>query len=114
MAPEITGAASASAVSSGESSASISEEEAQKRLNVDTSKPMTTIQVRLSTGGRLVAKLNESNTVSDLRRYVRLVRPDVGANFGLHMTFPNKELSDETQTLKEAGVLGAAVLMRPK
>lgn len=75
---------------------------------------MTTIQVRLASGGRLIAKLNESNTISDLRRYIRLVNPEVPVNFGLHTTFPNKELTDENVTLKDAGVLGAAVLMRPK
>ena len=81
--------------------------------NVDTSKPMTTIQVRLpETGGRIIVKLNETNLVRDLRLYMRLVRPEVGTSFTLHTTFPNKELTDELETLKDAGVLGAAVLMR--
>ena len=92
----------------------LSESDAQKKVNVDTSKPMTTLQVRLSTGGRLIAKLNESNTISDLRRYIRLVRPETPVNFSLHTTFPNKELTDDMATLKDAGVLGAAVLMRAK
>ena len=75
---------------------------------------MATIQVRLSSGGRLVVKLNETNTVSDLRRYIRLVRPEAPFSFSLHTTFPNKELTEETETLKEAGLIGAAVLMRAK
>merc|ERR1711988_1689722 len=58
-----------------EASAALSESDAQKQVNVDTSKPMTTLQVRLARGGRLVVKLNESNTVSDLRKYIRLVKP---------------------------------------
>lgn len=95
-------------------SAALSEAEAQKKVNVDTSKPMTTLQIRLATGGRLIAKLNESNTISDLRRYIRLVNPQVPVSFGLHTTFPNKELTDDQATLKDAGVLGAAILMRPK
>jgi len=97
----------------GPTSAAMSPEEAQKKINVDTSKPMTTIQVRLpETGGRIIVKLNETNLVRDLRLYMRLVRPEVGTSFTLHTTFPNKELTDELETLKDAGVLGAAVLMR--
>ena len=104
---------SMSTTQTGPTSAAMSPEEAQKKINVDTSKPMTTIQVRLpETGGRIIVKLNETNLVRDLRLYMRLVRPEVGTSFTLHTTFPNKELTDELETLKDAGVLGAAVLMR--
>jgi len=95
-------------------SAALEESEAQKRVNVDTSKPMTTLQVRLASGGRLIVKLNETNSVSDLRRYIRLVKPETPQNFSLHTTFPNKEHTDDSATLKDAGLLGAAILMRPK
>ena len=97
-----------------EASAALSESDAQKQVNVDTSKPMTTLQVRLASGGRLVVKLNETNTVSDLRKYIRLVKPETPTNFSLLTTFPNKEHTDDTATLKDAGLLGAAILMRPK
>ena len=92
----------------------LSEADAQKKVNVDSSKPMTTLQVRLSSGGRMVVKMNESNTISDLRRYIRLVKPEAPVNFSLHTTFPNKELTDDSASLKDAGVLGAAILMRDK
>ena len=75
---------------------------------------MTTLQVRLASGGRLIVKLNETNTVSDLRRYIRLVKPETPPTFSLQTTFPNKEHSDDSATLKDAGLLGAAILMRPK
>ena len=113
IAPAVASANSASEAS-GAGSAALSESEAQSRINVDTSKPMTTLQVRLISGGRLIAKLNETNTVSDLRRYIRLVKPDTPTNFSLHTTFPNKEHTDDSATLKDAGLLGAAILMRPK
>jgi len=106
--------ATANSASEASGSAALSESEAQSRINVDTSKPMTTLQVRLISGGRLIAKLNETNTVSDLRRYIRLVKPDTPTNFSLHTTFPNKEHTDDSATLKDAGLLGAAILMRPK
>jgi len=106
--------ASATQASSSAGSPALSEADAQKKVNVDSSKPMTTLQVRLSSGGRLVVKMNESNTISDLRRYIRLVKPEAPVNFSLHTTFPNKELTDDSASLKDAGVLGAAILMRDK
>jgi len=97
-----------------EASAALSESDAQKQVKVDTSKSMTTLQVRLASGGRLVVKLNETNTVSDLRKYICLVKPETPTNFCLLTTFPNKEHTDDAATLKDAGLLGAAILMRPK
>ena len=95
-------------------SAALSESEAQNQVNVDMSKPMTTLQVRLSSGGRLIVKLNETNTVGDLRQYIRLVNPETPTNFSLHTTFPNKEHTDDSVTLKDAELLGAAILLRKK
>jgi len=111
MAPEIASNTTSAAEPVG---AALSPEDAQKKVNVDPSKPMTSIQIRLASGGRLIAKMNESSTISDLRRYIRLVNPESPVNFSLHTTFPNKELTDETVTLKDAGILGAAVLTRAK
>ncbi len=115
IAPEVAGgatpgAAAGSATSGGPKK---SEADAQKEIGVDTSAPMTTLQVRLADGGRLVVKLNHTNTVNDLRRYIQLVRPEF-TTFSLHTTFPNKELTNDEATLKDADVLGAAVLMRSK
>jgi len=113
IAPTVVSHNTMAAQASGSSSA-LDESEAQKRVNVDTSKPMTTLQVRLASGGRLIVKLNETATVSDLRQYIRLVKPETPSNFSLLTTFPNKEHTDESATLKDAGLLGAAILMRPK
>ncbi|KAJ3305017.1 hypothetical protein HDV03_002099 [Kappamyces sp. JEL0829] len=41
-------------------------------VTVDASQPVTSIQVRLGDGTRLVAKFNHSHTVGDLRRFVAL------------------------------------------
>jgi UBX domain-containing protein 1 len=46
------------------------EENAKKNLNVDTTKPTTQIQVRLTDGSRLIIKANQTHTVSDLRKYI--------------------------------------------
>jgi len=82
---------------------------------VDTNQPTTNIQVRLADGSRLVVRLNHSHSVGDLRQYVCTARPQyAGVPFLLLTTFPNKELTDDKQTLSEAGLLGAAVLQRLK
>ena len=102
------------ASTSSQKSAALSEYDAQKKVNVDTSKPMTTIQVKLTEGGRLIVKLNENSTIGDLRNYVYLVRPETPENISIHTTFPNKEHTDETATLKDSGLLGAAIFIRLK
>ena len=114
IAPAVVANDSSSSAHASGGSAALSEADAQKRVNVDTSKTMTTLQVRLMSGGRLIVKLNDSNTISDLRQYIRLLKPDTPPNFSLHTTFPNKDHTDDSATLKDAGLLGAAILMRPK
>ena len=59
--------------------------------------------------------MNPTQTVGGLRTYISVARPDVAASaFSLHTTFPNKELTDEAVTLKDAGLCGAAVMLRIK
>jgi len=91
------------------------ESKAKSQAKVDDSKPTTNIQVRLADGSRLILKLNHEQTVGTLRQYICTARPQYSsAPFNLATTFPNKELSDDSQTIKDAGLLGAAVLQRLK
>jgi len=91
------------------------EEEAKKQAKVDDSQPTTNIQVRLADGSRLVVRLNQSQTIGHLRNYICTARCQyASAPFGLHTTFPNKELTEDSQTIKDAGLLGAAVMQRLK
>lgn len=51
--------------------------------------------------------------VSDLRQFVVGARPSMAAReFVLMTTFPNKELSDESQTLQEANLLNAVIVQQ--
>ncbi|XP_054650370.1 NSFL1 cofactor p47 [Dunckerocampus dactyliophorus] len=89
------------------------EAQASASVSLDTSQPVTSIQIRLADGGRLVQKFNHSHRVSDLRQYVVVARPAMAAReFVLMTTFPNKELSDESQTLKQANLLNAVIVQR--
>lgn len=89
------------------------EKRAQADLNVKESEPVTNVQIRLPDGKRLVVKVNHGHLIGDLRRFVALARPDV-VPFSLHTTYPPKELSDDSVSVKDAGLIGAAVLLRKK
>ncbi|XP_062871741.1 NSFL1 cofactor p47 [Trichomycterus rosablanca] len=91
------------------------EAEASASISVDDSQPVTNIQIRLADGGRLVQKFNHTHRVSDVRRFVVSARPGLAAaEFVLMTTFPNKELTDESLTLKEANLLNAVIVQRLK
>ncbi|KAG7323082.1 hypothetical protein KOW79_012784 [Hemibagrus wyckioides] len=92
-----------------------SEAQACASINVDESQPVTNIQIRLADGGRLVQKFNHTHRVSDIRQFVVNARPAMAATeFVLMTTFPNRELTDESLTLKEANLLNAVIVQRLK
>merc|ERR1719414_709085 len=73
---------------------------------VDASKPKTKVQIRFHDGQRKVQEFNEDHTIGDLRTFCSQCAG------GVAMTvmggFPPKPLSDDAQTLKDAGLVGAA------
>ncbi|RUS87533.1 hypothetical protein EGW08_004709 [Elysia chlorotica] len=88
---------------------------AAQAIQVDETKPVTNVQLRLADGKRLVLKLNHSHRVSDIRQHIVSSNPQYAqANFCLMTTFPNKELTDETQTIEEAKLINAVVVQRQK
>ncbi|KAK4685456.1 hypothetical protein P7C73_g4694, partial [Tremellales sp. Uapishka_1] len=82
-----------------------------KEFQLDDSKPTTSIQVRLGDGTRMVARVNLTHTVRDLRSFVAAARPDVRA-FVLQTTFPSRELSDDSETVESAKLQNAVVVQR--
>ncbi|OQR78410.1 NSFL1 cofactor p47-like, partial [Tropilaelaps mercedesae] len=91
------------------------EAQAAREVKLDEAQPTTNIQIRLADGSRLFAKLNHSNTVDDLRRYLVTARPQYAATtFVLMTTFPNKELTEGGQSLVDAKLLGAVVVQKLK
>lgn len=77
----------------------------------DESKPMTSLQIRLADGSRLVAKFNLDQTVGDVYSFVRASRADLGA-FKLSTSFPPTSLDDVNQTIQEAGLAGSVVIQK--
>jgi len=90
-------------------------EEAQESVKVDDSKPVTSIQIRVADGSRLVMKANRSHTVGDIRKFIVQARPEFSASvFSLMTAFPSKELSDDDTTLEEANLLNAVIVQKLK
>ncbi|XP_045175339.2 NSFL1 cofactor p47-like [Mercenaria mercenaria] len=85
----------------------------QSTVKVDESQPFTTIQIRLADGTRLVSKFNNSHTVGDIRQHITSSRPQYeGASFILQTTFPNRELSNTSETIEQAKLQNAVVVQR--
>jgi len=89
---------------------------AAAKPEVDASKPSTTLQLRLSSGGRVRAQLNLDHTVADLWR---LVAAEMGldafkaaSNHALSAGFPPKPLTDLNISLADADLKNASVTHR--
>ncbi|XP_028050365.1 NSFL1 cofactor p47 isoform X2 [Monomorium pharaonis] len=90
------------------------EAQAKKELDLDTSKPTTTLQIRLADGSVVKAQFNLSHTVADLRRYIITMRPQYALrDFSLLTVYPTKELVEE-KTIEEAGLQNSAIMQRLK
>jgi len=77
-------------------------------VQVDASKPTTSVQLRLADGKRIILKLNHSHCVSDIRQHIVSSNPQYANSTFVLM----KELTEETQTLEEASLLNAVVVQR--
>ncbi|KAI0226633.1 NSFL1 cofactor p47 [Lamellibrachia satsuma] len=103
------------AAASSEEAQKQNEASAQTAVNVDTSKPTTSLQIRLADGSRLVSKFNHTNRVADIRQFIITARPEyANVHFVLLTTFPNRELTDEAQTLEAGKLLNAVIMQRVK
>ncbi|KAG7477879.1 hypothetical protein MATL_G00074270 [Megalops atlanticus] len=106
---------SATGVFGGQQDQVVNESQASASVALDDTQPTTSIQIRLADGDRLVQKFNHSHRVSDVRQFIAGARPAMAAvEFVLMTTFPNKELTDESQTLKDANLLNAVIVQRLK
>lgn len=77
---------------------------------VDETKPKTKIQVRFHDGSKKAQEFNQDQTVGDLRNFCQQV---TGVPMIVKGGFPPKPLEDDKQTLKDAGLCGAAVTVTP-
>ncbi|XP_070566656.1 NSFL1 cofactor p47-like [Ptychodera flava] len=84
-------------------------------VQLDESQPCTSLQIRMADGSRLVPKFNHTHTIGDIRRYIVESRPQYASQtFVLMTTFPNKELTNESESLVDANLLNAVIVQRLK
>eukprot|EP01025_Chloroclados_australasicus_P003512 TRINITY_DN10839_c0_g3_i2.p1 TRINITY_DN10839_c0_g3~~TRINITY_DN10839_c0_g3_i2.p1 ORF type:complete len:411 (-),score=57.86 TRINITY_DN10839_c0_g3_i2:291-1427(-) len=76
---------------------------------VNENEPVTSIQLRLADGSRMVARFNHTHTIADIRRFIRASRPDIADNYRLMTTFPRKELTDNEKSIAEEGLINAVI-----
>lgn len=61
----------------------------------------------------MVAKFNLTHTVADIRRFIKASRADMQHNYALQMAgFPPKQLTNDGETIKDAGLEGAVVIQK--
>eukprot|EP01059_Diplonema_ambulator_P019493 TRINITY_DN3285_c0_g1_i1.p1 TRINITY_DN3285_c0_g1~~TRINITY_DN3285_c0_g1_i1.p1 ORF type:complete len:339 (+),score=72.43 TRINITY_DN3285_c0_g1_i1:43-1059(+) len=80
-------------------------------LIVDELKPTTTIQLTLPDGTRMAAKFNLDHTVGDVAGFVYHTQPN-HPPFTMLTTFPRQELTNMGQTIKEAGLSRAVIMVK--
>eukprot|EP01024_Parvocaulis_polyphysoides_P036144 TRINITY_DN3216_c0_g1_i2.p1 TRINITY_DN3216_c0_g1~~TRINITY_DN3216_c0_g1_i2.p1 ORF type:complete len:385 (-),score=88.94 TRINITY_DN3216_c0_g1_i2:385-1515(-) len=96
----------------GESSNKSSQQQQQvsgQWEGVNESEPVTSIQLRLSDGSRMVARFNHTHTIADIRRFIRASRPDMSENYTLMTTFPRKTLVNNDKSIAEEELMNAVI-----
>ncbi|KAN0065743.1 protein phosphatase regulator [Thecaphora frezii] len=82
-------------------------------FEIDPRKPVTSIQIRLGDGQRMVGRFNHDHTVADVRAFINASHPGMSSrNYVLQSSFPPKPLTDETQTISAAGLINAVVIQK--
>lgn len=99
-------ATSSTAASTTTTAAATSTTTRQPTVDVDSSLPTVTLQIRLGDGTRLQSRFNTSHTVADVYDFVtRSNAESQGRNYALMTTFPSKELTDKSLVLGDMAEL---------
>ena len=82
-------------------------------LVVDDSLPITSLQLRLADGTRMVSRFNHHHTVRDIRGSIDASRPSGARNYQLQtIGFPPKQLAKLDQTIEQAGIANSVVIQK--
>ncbi|KAJ3830511.1 hypothetical protein F5880DRAFT_1515122 [Lentinula raphanica] len=98
---------------SGPSSGRTEPTSVNTKYEVDQSKPMTSVQIRLADGTRMVCRMNLTHTVLDLRNFINASRPEnLTRPYSIGTTFPNRTLDDLNATIEQAGLKNSVVVQK--
>uniref|UniRef100_A0ACB8GEA2 UBX domain-containing protein 2A n=1 Tax=Sphaerodactylus townsendi TaxID=933632 RepID=A0ACB8GEA2_9SAUR len=92
-------------------------DETEKRPTVvlNTSEPITNVQIWLADGTRIVQKFNVTHRISHIRDFIINYQGPRGRSpFTMTTTLPFRELLDESLTLEKANLKNAVVVQRLK
>lgn len=78
----------------------------------DESQPMTSIQIRIPDGTRLVGKFNHTQRIREVRAFVAAARPGEPVPPVMMTGFPAKPVEDESLTIAEGGLISAVVVFK--
>ncbi|KII90362.1 hypothetical protein PLICRDRAFT_52103 [Plicaturopsis crispa FD-325 SS-3] len=93
--------------------ASVEPQSINTRFEVDQTKPTTSVQVRLADGTRIIARMNLTHTVLDLRNFINASRPEnLTRPYTIGTTFPNRTLEDDSATIESAGLVNSVIVQR--
>ncbi|XP_057724229.1 plant UBX domain-containing protein 4-like isoform X2 [Arachis stenosperma] len=82
-------------------------------LVIDESQPVTSIQLRLADGTRMVSRFNHHHTIRDVRAFIDASRPGGAISYQLQtMGFPPKQLTEMDQTIEQAGIANSVIIQR--
>ncbi|KAG8935301.1 hypothetical protein FRC01_003052 [Tulasnella sp. 417] len=83
------------------------------KFEVDMSAPMTSVQIRLADGTRLVARMNLTHTVGDIRGFINASSPGQSSTpYTINTTFPNRVLDDDSMTIEQAKLQNSVIVQR--
>jgi len=96
-----------------QSSTSVEKPAMLTKFEVDQTQPTTSIQIRLTDGTRIVARMNLTHTVGDIRNFINASRPEnLSRPYTIGTTFPNRTLEDDKVTIQAAGLVNSVVVQR--
>ncbi|WJZ99369.1 hypothetical protein VitviT2T_017819 [Vitis vinifera] len=82
-------------------------------LVVDETLPLTSIQLRLADGTRMISRFNYHHTVRDIRNFIDASRSSGPRDYQLQTVgFPPKQLTDLDQTIEQAGLASSVVIQK--
>ena len=78
----------------------------------DDTKPVTSIQIRMPDGTRLVGRFNLDQRISEIRAFVASARPHDKRAYQMLTGFPQAPVPDESITIEEGGLKGSVVVFK--
>jgi UBX domain-containing protein 1 len=79
---------------------------------VDEMQPVTSLQLRLGDGQRVLARFNTRHTLAHVRAFIEHLRPGTGGLGVLQAGMPPRTLADEGVSLQDAGLLNSVLMQK--